>query len=285
MMDNTPRQALTERNTVDIPASEFRPVHRSNSASNPTSHHTALDVLCVLAAIALAGITAWLSVNGMVVLFPGLPIVALLLGVAIEGAKISTSAWLGKHWEDAGWSARIALIAFTAMCASLNAASVYSQLVAAHTGAKGALEATTETKNAEAAGRIEVAQDRTADIDRRLKQIDDTIAEATRRGRSREATRLIESQRQTRAQLAGERERAARDLAAVKTERVQTAAQGKAAEVESTPLRYLAEILNINAGPEALIRFLIAAIVACGDPFAIALLAAVSGRRRRWGSA
>jgi hypothetical protein len=63
---------------------------------------------------------------------------------------------------------------------------------------------------------------------------------------------------------------------------VETSAQGKAAEVESTPLRYLAEILGVNAGPKALIRFLIAAIVACGDPFAIALLAAVSSHRRRW---
>jgi hypothetical protein len=92
----------------------------------------------------------------------------------------------------------------------------------------------------------------------------------------------MDQQRQARAAIAGERERAARDLATLKTERVQVAAQGRAAEVESTPLRYLAEILGVNAGPESLIRFLIAAIVACGDPFAIALLAAVSGRRRRW---
>jgi hypothetical protein len=278
--------ALTERDNADIRSDEFRPVRRGGGGGNfgsfNTTRHTALDVLAILSAISLAGITAWLSVNGMVVLFPGLPIIALLLGVAIEGSKITTSAWLGRHWHDAAWVSRVALIAFTAMCAMLNAASVYSQLVQAHVGARGVLEASTETRNAEAAGRIEVAQDKVADLDRRLRQIDDTISEASRRGRTREALRSIDQQRQARAALAGERQRAAQELASLKTTRVSVAAQGRAAEVESTPLRYLAEILNINAGPEALIRFLIAAIVACGDPFAIALLAAVSGRRRRW---
>jgi hypothetical protein len=246
------------------------------------ARHTALDVLAVLSAISLAGITAWLSVNGMVVLFPGLPIVALLLGVAIEGSKITTSAWLGRHWHDAAWVSRVALIGFTAMCAMLNAASVYSQLVQAHIGARGTLETTTATRNADAAGRIEVQQDRLSDLDKRIGQIDATISEATKRGRTKDALRSIDQQRQSRATLSKERDQAAGELANLKTRRVETSAQSKAAEVESTPLRYLAEILNINAGPEALIRFLIAAIVACGDPFAIALLAAVSGRRRRW---
>jgi hypothetical protein len=216
----------------------------------------------------------------MVVLLPGLPIIALLLGGFIEGAKIITSAWLIRHWHDAGWLSRVALIVFTAACATLNAASVYSQLVAAHVGARGELAAATETRNAEAAGRIEVQQDRLSDLDKRLSQIDATIAEATRRGRTRGAADLIQSQQKARAAIAGERDKATGELATLKTQRVTVGAQSKAAEVESTPLRYLAEILGVSAGPESLVRFLLACIVAVGDPFAIVLLASVAGRRR-----
>jgi hypothetical protein len=46
-------------------------------------------------------------------------------------------------------------------------------------------------------------------------------------------------------------------------------------------IRYVAELLGIDTGdPERLIRFFVALIVRCLDPFAVALTCAVSSRRR-----
>jgi hypothetical protein len=68
--------------------------------------------------------------------------------------------------------------------ASINAALVYSQLVAAHVGPRGAVAAGLQARDADAAARIEVAQSRVADLDRRLAQIDDAVKAATKRGRA-----------------------------------------------------------------------------------------------------
>ena len=50
-------------------------------------------------------------------------------------------------------------------------------------------------------------------------------------------------------------------------------------EVEAAPIRYVAELLGADADSEKAIRWLIALMVLCCDPLAIALTAAASARR------
>jgi hypothetical protein len=239
-----------------------------------------LDILALLAALSLAGVAAWFSIHGMVTLFPGNPAASLWLGISLEGAKIITAAWLGARWADVGWLARVSLIGFTAATGVLNATGVYSQLVAAHIGPKGMTAAGLETQDAGAAAKIEAAQGKVADIDRRLALIDATVEGAARRGNARTATRTMDEQRKARSALAGERERAMAELAGLKTERASGSAQGKAAALEAEPIQYVAQFLGVQRGGEEVIRWVIALIVGCTDPFAIALAAALTSRRR-----
>ena len=106
-----------------------------------------------------------------------------------------------------------------------------------------------------------------------------TIAEATKRGRTTSAFNIIEGQRKARGKLVGERQREAGSLAALKTERASVAAKGRQIETEATPIRYVAELLNIDTDSEKAIRWLIALMVLCCDPLAVALTAAASARR------
>jgi hypothetical protein len=50
-------------------------------------------------------------------------------------------------------------------------------------------------------------------------------------------------------------------------------------ETEAAPSRYVAELLGVDTDLERAIRWLIALIVLCCDPLAIALTAAASARR------
>jgi hypothetical protein len=240
-----------------------------------------LDVLIVIAALSLAGVAAWMSVHGMIVLFPGDPMIALWLGASLEGAKILTAGWLGHRWAEIGWGHRIPLILFVAGVASINAVAVYSHLVNAHLSEKGAMQAGLETSDAQAGARIEVAQGRLADIDRRLAQIDGAVEAASRRGAARTSVALIQQQKNQRTALAEERQQVARSLADLKADRAAGAARGRAAETEAAPIMYVAELLGIQRGGEEIIRWLIALIVATTDPFALALAAAIASRRRR----
>jgi hypothetical protein len=119
------------------------------------------------------------------------------------------------------------------------------------------------------------------DIDRRLAQIDGAVEGAARKGKANTAVSVMQGQRQARAALAGEREKAAQELAALKTERAAGAARGHAAEAEAAPVQYVAQLFGIKAGGEEVIRWLIAAMVACCDPLAVVLAAAIGGWRRR----
>ena len=54
------------------------------------------------------------------------------------------------------------------------------------------------------------------------------------------------------------------------------AARGRKIETEAAPARYVAELLGLDADSERAIRWLIALMVLCCDPLAIALAAAAS---------
>ena len=118
-----------------------------------------------------------------------------------------------------------------------------------------------------------------ADLDRRLGQIDTAVEEAARRGKSNTALSAIEGQRRARASLADERNEAAGTLAALKIERATVAAKARQAEVEAVPIRYVAELVGADTNSEQAIRWLIALMVLCCNPLAIALTAAASARR------
>jgi cytochrome c oxidase subunit IV len=244
----------------------------------PTSF---IDAALYVVAVALAAVAAYFSVSGMITLFPGAAMAIMIAGIVMETAKLTVAAWLGQRWNTLFWLWRIIVPVLLLNVVVINAAGVYAQLVSAHIGHHGEVTAGIETRNAEAAAKIEVAADRVADLDKQIAAIDGAVAEATKRGRTDGAMAVMESQKKTRAALAAEREKAAGTLAALKTERIRVAATGRAAETEATPIVYTAQLLGITADPETVIRMLIAMIVMAFDPLALALTFAASSRHVR----
>jgi len=136
-----------------------------------------------------------------------------------------------------------------------------------------------EAQDAALAAHIEVTAHSVADLDRRLGQIDTAIEEAAKRGRTNAALSAIAEQRKAREALAGRRQREDAALADLKTERATLSAKGRLIETEAAPLRYVAELIGADTDSERAIRWLIALMVLCCDPLAIALTAAASARR------
>ncbi len=262
--------------SVPTPSEAFVPLPNSALV---TRHVTAIDVLAYAAAITLASAAAFFSIKGMVVLFPGAPQAVVGMAIAMESAKLVTAGWLARRWHVTAWFWRIALISLIAGLAIINAAGVYAQLVAAHVGERGAATSAIETQDAALAARIEVAVHAVADLDRRLGQIDTAIEEAAKRGRTNAALAAMEGQRKARAELAGQGQREGVVLADLKAERATISAKGRQIETEAAPIRYVAELIGADTDSERAIRWLIALIVLCCDPLAIALTAAASARR------
>jgi hypothetical protein len=135
---------------------------------------------------------------------------------------------------------------------------VYAQLVSAHVGERGAATSHLEAKNAALAAKIEVAAHNVADLDRRLNQVDVTIEEAAKRGRTNAALSAIEGQRKARAALADQRQHEGVTLANLKAERAALGAKGRQIETEAAPIRYVAELLGADTDAEKAIRWLTA---------------------------
>jgi hypothetical protein len=141
-------------------------------------------IVALVAAMSLSGVTAWMSIIGMPVLFPGEPGTAILLGASLQAAKLTAVGWLIHRWAEIGREHRIFLLVYVALTASISFVSAYSYLVHA---------------------------------------------------------------------LAN----------------------------EAAPLMHLAELFGIQHRGEEVLRWLIVGVVACTDPFALAMATAVASCRRR----
>jgi len=238
----------------------------------PRNGGTAIDVAAYGAAIALAGAAAFFSVKGMVTLFPGAPLAIVGMAATMEASKLIAAGWLARRWRSTAWIWRGILITLVAGLAVINATGVYAQLVAAHVGERGAAVAGLETQNATLAARIDVQAHAVADIDARVAQIDATISEATRRGKTNTALSAMEATEERPRQP----RRRAQTRGPLKAERARVVAKGKAVESEAAPIRYVAELLGASGDSERAIRWLM--VLTC-DPLAIALTAAASARR------
>ena len=242
-----------------------------------TSSVTVIDALAITAAVTLAGTAAYFSIRGMTVLFPGAPNAIVVMGVAMEAGKLATVAWLARHWRASSWTVRNVLAVLILTIAAINAAGVYSQLIAAHLGEHTAAVSAVGVQAAALDARIEMQAHTVADLDVRVAQIDATIAEATKRGRTASAINIIEGQRKARGELVGERQREAGTLASLRTERATVVAKGKTVESEAAPIQYVAAVFGVT-DPEAAIRWLALFMTLACDPLAIALTVAASAR-------
>jgi len=241
------------------------------------------DMLAYAVAVGLASIAAWFSLKGLATLFPGSPIAIVVMGALMEAAKIVACGWLASAWTQVPYAFRGILLTLIAGLAVINAAGTFSQLTAAHVGDRAVSAATRTMQATDLDTRIEVVAAKLADIDRRIAAIDAIVAGAAQRGRANTAAAIMGDQRRDRAALVGERQRAAKALAALKVDRGGVQAQAVIAESETMPIMFAAEVLGIGVDPERAIRWLIALLVLCLDPMALALTAAISARRSRRG--
>jgi hypothetical protein len=233
-----------------------------------------VNVLAYVVAVALAGIAAYFSIRGMIVLFPGAPTAIVVMGVAMEAAKLVTVAFLAHQWRLLGRLSRAVLVTLVAGLAAINAAGVYSQLVAAHFGDRIAATSAVETEASTLAAKTEVQTQTVADLDRRVGQIDSAIAEMVKRGRAAGALEAIGAQRKLREALVSQRRHEAETLANLKSEAGAVAAKSRQIEVEAAPIMYVAQLMG--ATTEQAIRLLILLMVLTCDPLALALTAAAS---------
>jgi hypothetical protein len=232
-----------------------------------------IPCVTMLAALAVAAVSGSFSVIGLSAVFVGSfwPIVGM--GAALECAKLSAVAWLGRSYT-ASRSLKVATGALIVTLMGLNAIGSYGYLAKAHIDHAVAGEAQVADHKAHVEARRELAAANIADLDRRIGQIDGAIAEATKRGRTSSAMTLTEHQAGRRNDLVADRARAASALAAVEVETAGVENERAEQVADFGPLEYLSKL--IGADRDAVMRWFVLCVACLLDPLAITLLLAAS---------
>jgi hypothetical protein len=294
--DDETAGSLPVRETSDVPAERSQPVVPDGNTGNepavatvrayavdhprtPSAPAGGLDWMARLVAIGMACITAYFSINGLLTLFPGEFIAVTVFGIGVECLKVVGVMYLSAHWLTISRLWRWLAVCAVIIAACLNSASVYAKFAALHSQSPAAAAATREASASEIDARIEAAQARLDDVKRRAGAIDATVENTGRRGNAKGTTRVVNNTRSDRSGLSGAGEAAAKELAGLKAERGRVTADGHRAAAEELPVTLMASLFATDAA--TVLRWLVCAVVICGDPAALILLAAVGSRAKR----
>jgi hypothetical protein len=277
--DPSERHAVQPANEHAEPAVSTVYARYVDTPTKPRAPADRLDWMARLVAIGMACITAYFSIHGLLTLFPGDEIGVTVFGIGVECLKVVGVMYLSAHAKTIWWLWRWCAIAAVIIAASLNSASVYAKFAALHSQSPASAAAMREASASELDARIEAAQSRLDDVKRRAGAIDATVENAGRRGSAKGTTRVVNNTRGDRSSLSGASEAAAKELAGLKAERGRVVADGHRAAAEELPVTLMASLFTTDAA--TVLRWLVCAVVICGDPAALILLAAVGSRAKR----
>src|SRR5215468_4660665 len=212
-----------------------------------------VTVATVVAALALATVSAGFSITGMTAVFVGATLPVIGMGVALELGKLSAVTCIGRRYGSA--SLRAAFVALVAVLMGLNAIGAYGFLAKAHIGHQVEGETALAGRAADVDARLSVQAGVLADIDRRIAQIDSAVEKATDRGRTAVAMKLADEQRKARGDLVGQRIREAKTLADLKVEKANVDGERRIVEADLGPVKYLATL--VGADSETALRWFV----------------------------
>jgi len=242
--------------------------------------------LTLLVALSLSSVAAWYSIIGLTAIFAGAVIPVIIMGGILEVGKITTTVWLRKYWNRAGWLLKLYLVPAVIALALLTSMGIFGFLSKAHmehglnTGDSQAKLSLYDEKIKTQRDNIELAR-------KALTQMDNQVDQRLSRGDSENsAERAV----QIRRQQAGERSKlqkdigdAQKEIAKLNEERAPIAAENRKVEAEVGPIKYIAALIyGDNADNnmlEAAVRWVIILLVIVFDPLAIALVLAANASK------
>jgi len=251
-----------------------------------------LSTLTLIVALSLSAIAAWYSILGLTAIFAAAVIPIIIMGGALEVAKVTTTVWLHRYWDRASWTLRLYLVPAVIALALLTSMGIFGFLSKAHidqgipTGDQAAQVSLLEEKidnerqNIDAARSLLKQMDDavigiTASKDKDIKQRDGSVFSQS--GAER-AVAVRRSQAKERADLTKQIEEAQSRILKIQEEKAPIASQLRKVEAEVGPIRYVAALIygdnTDDTTLEKAVRWMIILIVLVFDPLALTLVLA-----------
>lgn len=235
-------------------------------------------ILTLLTGLALSVVAAWFAIEGIMAIFAGLPIYAMIMGIVVEAGKVVGVTWIYRNW-NVKTKLKLVMLPFVVTAMLLTSMGIFGLLSKAH------LEQTAPVTNNTARierldQQIAREQSKIIDAETTISQLDETVQV------------LIDFNRishpETGARAVRERQQPQRDLLRQTITESQELIDGyedrkldlnqelNALELEVGPVKYIAAIIyeDPEDSLEEAVRIVIIAFIFVFDPMAIMLLMA-----------
>ena len=242
--------------------------------------------LTLLVALTLSTIAAWYSIIGLTTIFAGAAIPVIIMGSALELAKITTTVWLRKYWHRAGLLLKLYLVPAVMAIALITSMGIFGFLSKAHMD-QGITSGDALAKVAIFDEKIKTSKENIDANRKALKQMDEAVDQVMGRSTSEtgadKAVTIRRAQQKERTRLQSEIQAEQKTISQLSEERVPVAAEVRKVEAEVGPIKYIAALLygdNPDANIlERAVRWVIILLVVVFDPLAIALVLAANASK------
>jgi len=167
-----PIATRTDGDGVTLPAPVTPPEWRSAPASQRPAEHHRIDRLTLLAALALATVSAGFSIYGFTSIFVGAFWSVIGMGVALELGKLRAVTWIGRNGSTPWWGLKGALAALVIVLMGLNVVGAFGFLAKAHIGHQVEGDVAVAGRAADIEGRLSVQAEKVADLTKQIADLD-----------------------------------------------------------------------------------------------------------------
>jgi len=242
--------------------------------------------LTLLVALTLSAIAAWYSIIGLTTIFAGAVVPVIIMGSALELAKITATVWLRKYWHRAGLLLKLYLVPAVIAIALITSMGIFGFLSKAHMD-QGVTSGDVQSKIAIYDEKIKTEKENIEANRKALKQMDEGVDQVLGRSTdergAEKAVAMRKSQQKERTRLQNEILQSQKSIAELNDARAPIAAEVRKVEAEVGPIKYIAALLygdNPDANIlERAVRWVIILLVIVFDPLAIALVLAANASK------
>jgi cytochrome c oxidase subunit IV len=233
----------------------------------------------LLTALTLSIVAAFYSVTGLVAIFAAMPVPIIIMGGALEIAKVVTTIFLHNNWARLGLLYKTYLVPAVLVLMFITSLGIFGLLSKAHTdqglvsgdvGAKIAIfddQIRTERENIDA-NRRQLTQMDSA--------VDQVMSRSTTEGGADKANAIRRSQLKDRQRIGQEITASQKKIASLNEQAAPVRAEVRKVEADVGPIKYIAALVygdNPDTNLlEAAVRWVIILIVIVFDPLALMLI-------------
>lgn len=242
----------------------------------------------LLVALSLSTIAAWYSIIGLTAIFAGAVLPIIIMGTALEFAKITTTVWLRKYWYRCSLIMKVYLVPAVVLLALLTSMGIFGFLSKAHLDqniGSGDVQARVSLLDEKIATQRETIKSSKAMLAQMDMQVNDIMTKGDSERAVERSVSIRKQQQKERASLQKDIEVANKEIAKLNEERAPIASELRKVEAEVGPIKYIAALIygdNPDANVlERAVRWVIILLVSVFDPLAIMLVLAAN-QSKEW---